>query len=204
MSIRSFASDKVPKPPGSVAVRLEKVIRHCGTVDFELGCGAGMHSIQYALRNSDRCLIAVEHTSTKFKAFTHHLKNANGDLKNLFPVHANAISLIAHVFPKESIERFFLLYPNPDHKAPNRRWFRAPIMGRILECLTSTGTITLATNLEWYLDEALQAAREMWNLKLMDLRLIERHEVPRTHFEKKYLERGEICFNVVFGKRDLL
>ena len=49
--------------------------------------------------------------------------------------------------------------------------------------------------------EARVVMREHWGLTLVDCRELARDAVPRTHFEKKYLERGERCWNLVWIRR---
>ena len=64
----------------------------------------------------------------------------------------------------------------------------------------------LATNQAFYADEWARYLRGHWGLKERSARTLTREDAPRTHFEKKYLARGETCRELVFGKdlrRDL-
>jgi tRNA G46 methylase TrmB len=168
-------------------------------LDLEIGCGVGWHPIRYANENPGRRLIAIEQTRAKFERFRSRL-NAHSELDNLHPVHANAIHWIAHKLGPDSIERCFLLYPNPEPKAPNRRWMRSPFMHHLLKTIRRGGMLTLASNERWYIDEACEWAERFWKLKLSTITEFNRASEPdflaRTHFEKKYLARGQSCFNV--------
>ena len=160
-----------------------------------------MHAIQYATQNPERFLIAVERTHTRFaqlKQRAHH----HAQLKNLIPVHADAIGFVTHHLDDQSLEQIFLLYPNPYPKAKhsNLRWHNSPFMSLLLKKLKTGGTLTIATNLEWYACEAQTALVRAWNLQLTEARQVSPDAVARTHFEKKYLARGETCWNLKFRK----
>ncbi len=170
-------------------------------LDIEIGCGVGLHPILYQGQHPERCLVALEHTKEKFDKFYRRFIN-HGSPENLIPVHANGISWVSQQLPNESVDQFFFLYPNPNPKPGdlNKRWYAMPFMQRVLEVLKKDGKITLATNEGFYKDEALDYFINHWKLKLVEKIHLDSSFKPRTHFEKKYLARGEACFNLVFSK----
>ena len=198
-STRAFNIKKVPKPENQFYdISLPK-----GLVDIEIGCGVGLHPVEYAKKHPERSLIAIEHTREKFEKFTRRI--ASGEpLPNLTPVHANAISWISHLVPNNYVSRYFILYPNPYPKTRDlgKRWHAMPFMQHLLDTLKPGGTITLATNCGFYADEARVHFQECWGLKLDAVKeLGSSHlEGARTHFERKYLERKEKCLDLVFSK----
>jgi len=72
----------------------------------------------------------------------------------------------------------------------------------LLSCLKPGGEITLATNIRDYFEEAIEFGTTEWKLELVERGELIHPNVkrPRTHFEKKYLARGETCLNVIFQK----
>ncbi|MFT6071090.1 MAG: tRNA G46 methylase TrmB [Bacteriovoracaceae bacterium] len=170
-------------------------------LDIEIGCGVGLHPILYQQKHPERCLVALEHTKEKFDKFYRRFIN-HGSPQNLIPVHANGISWVSQQLPNESVDQFFFLYPNPNPKPGdlNKRWYAMPFMQKVLEVLKPDGKITLATNEKFYKEEALEYFLGHWKLKLIEDKILESGFKPRTHFEKKYLEREEPCFNLVFSK----
>jgi tRNA G46 methylase TrmB len=80
-----------------------------------------------------------------------------------------------------------------------------PFMARLLETLKRGGTLRLATNLEFYADEAADFGVREWGLVLEDRRAFTSaapiEGAPRTHFEKKYLEDGQTCHDLVFRRK---
>lgn len=169
-------------------------------LDIEIGCGVGFHPLFYARSNPGRFLIAIEKTSDKFDKFQRRYLNHKSP-QNLIPIHANAVAWITHFIKPNTVDRYFILYPNPYPKDPQKRFFAMPFMKYLIETLKKGGQITLATNEKDHYEEAKQLAIEYWNLDLVEDRIVLAKEQPRTHFEKKYLERGEICYNLIFAKR---
>lgn len=195
--MRDFRADKVPRP----ALPPLPVKFQTGLVDLEIGAGQGLHAIQYCLSHPDRRLIALERTQTKFAAFRSRQAHHTG-LENLLALRSDAEAFVSHFLPANSLERVFLLYPNPYPKAKhaNLRWHRSPFMRFLHSRITSGGRLVLATNLLWYADEALDWLTDAGLFHLVQKRELKPGTPPRTHFEKKYLERGETCFDLVFEK----
>lgn len=193
LKVRDFKKIEIPLAAKFDVGNLPK------TLDVEIGCGVGWHAIEYAKNNPERCLVAIEKTSNKFEKFNQRFTN-HPQIKNLKPVHANAVNWIATHLKPECVDRYFILYPNPNPKDPQKRWFRMPFMRFLLETLKPGGTVTLATNIFEYYKEAKQYNIEVWGLILCEDRTILPNEKPRTHFEKKYLAAGQTCYNLVFQK----
>jgi tRNA G46 methylase TrmB len=191
---RAVRPEKVPEPK-SPPFELPAL-----PLDLEIGCGVGWHPIHYASGHPERFLVAIEHTAAKFARFERRLAG-HPPLPNLLPVHANAISWVTHRLPEASVERIFLLYPNPFP-----RWTSMPFFQRLAATLKAGGTVTLATNLPDYAEEARESLPRLHGLELVrDERILPESLKsgdwrPRTHFEKKYLLRGETCFDLVFRK----
>jgi tRNA (guanine-N7-)-methyltransferase len=197
MKIRPFRASRVPVPRDDTLFPAT-----AKPVDLEIGCGVGYHPIQYAQANPDRLLVAIEHTKTRYARFARRLEG-HPHLGNIIPIHANAISWITHRVKPGSVERLFLLYPNPYPKASqsNRRWHAMPFMGQLLEILVSRGTLHLATNEAFYAEDACSVLRETWGMNCLHQRHLHHGDIqPRSHFEKKYLLREGGCYDLVFQK----
>jgi tRNA (guanine-N7-)-methyltransferase len=166
-------------------------------VDLELGCGTGMFALNYAEQHQARHLIAIEQTVTKFKTFSRAVELHQPH--NLTPVHADAALWVERYVPKHSIERLFILYPNPYPKKKHRnlRWHYMPAMHAILNVMQPGSVVTLCTNLRWLVDEAAAQFQRGWKLDLVSFETIQLgSRAPLTRFEKKYLQRGEMCFEL--------
>lgn len=163
----------------------------------EIGAGKGMHACLYAKNNPEHDLIAIERTQNKFTAFNNLVQLVSNEvvnLDNILAVHADAIPYCVHALPVQSVDVFYLLYPNPEPKNPNQQWLNMPFFEFLLSRLKPKGKVILASNIEEYIDNAYQQAVDTWCLAT------QRKEVPieskRTHFEIKYLARGETCWEL--------
>ena len=185
-NVREFRPLKVPNP-GLPPLGSFGSVR---PLDLEIGCGVGFHPIRYAQTHPDRDLVAIEHTAIKFEKFKRRLEN-HPQIQNVLPVHGNAISWVTHQARPELFERVFLLYPNPNHF-----WYKHPFMHQLVLVMKKGGLFELRTNLKDYADEAIEYLSEAFNLTLeQNITLtLQETNAPVSHFEKKYLERGEPCY----------
>ena len=167
---------------------------------MEIGCGVGLHPIRWAQENTHKQILAFERTHLKFEKFQRRL--VHHKLKNISAVQGDGIAWMIHALPSDSVEKLFLLYPNPYPKEAqaNKRFHRMPAFFGVLEKLQREAEIVLATNCEFYAREAEKYFVGHWRLSLRERKILPKDFVPRSHFEKKYLDRGEICWNLVFQK----
>jgi hypothetical protein len=91
--------------------------------------------------------------------------------------------------------------PNPEPKNPAQRWLNMPFFAFLLSRLSADAPIILASNIPNYIDEAEQQARNVWQLPCVR-HTIQAQQVDggRTHFERKYLARGELCQQLTLHK----
>lgn len=167
-----------------------------GSLCLEIGAGMGRHALLFAQANPDQQLIAIERTRAKFEAFA--ARAAEQELHNLIPVHADAIPWVVYALPPKSVSQLFILYPNPEPKNPAQRWLNMPFFEFLLSRLKDGARITLASNITDYIDEAEQQLQQIW--KLPYERQLIATTSARTHFEVKYLARGEPCEQLIMTK----
>lgn len=193
--MRAFDPRHVPRPELALALPLT------GPLDLEIGAGQGLHAIRYAQAHPERTLLAVERTRGKYEKMAGR-KQAHPELRNLHVLHADAVSVVTHYLTPQSIDRVFVLYPNPNPKAKhaNLRFHNSPFMALLRERLKPGGELHLATNLPWYAHEAKLKLIEQWSFELVSQRELRSGFPPRTHFERKYLERGEVAYDFVFRR----
>ena len=193
--MRAFKPEHVPLPDLPADLR---AVFAAPALDFEIGAGQGLHAIRYAQAHPDRTLVAVERTRDKFARLAQ--RKAHHALEGLHVVHADAVSIVTHFVRPATLDRVFLLYPNPYPKArqANQRWYNSPFLGELKRKMRPGASLRLATNLDWYAREAEHALVAQWGLVLEERRELGPDDPPRTHFEKKYFARGERCFDLLF------
>lgn len=198
--MREFNIERHPNPGFDFSVNQLPPHSH---LDLEIGAGQGLHAIRYTSIYPDRHLIAVEKTHERFGKLQRRSQR-HGNPKNLTCIHADAVSFVVHALPDNCLDRVLLLYPNPYQKnsQANLRWYNRPFLSVLKNKMKPSARLELATNMEYYHQEARLSLTTQWGLKLIEDREVESGS-PRTHFEKKYLERGEKCWNLVFEKPGL-
>ena len=206
--MRKFLKDSVPQPVDIERLKeklAEPSLQSYQKLVLEIGCGVGLHPLQYALNHPEHFMIAFEHTSEKFEKFERRLQN-HDHLPNLIAIHGNAISWISHGVKDAFLDAVYLLYPNPNPRARdlNKRWHGMPFMSEILRILKDDGELIIATNEKDYALEAVEWMTNEWKCQLIERLEVSSELTPdwkaRTHFEKKYLARGETCYNLRFRK----
>lgn len=184
---RIFQADKI-HPPRDFAMPVLPVV----PTYLEIGAGKGMHALQFAEAEPSSHLYAVERTKEKFVAFAKAAQMA--DFPNLAAIHADAIAWAVHALPPNALSGVFILYPNPEPANANQRWLNMPFFEFLLSRVKAGGRLVLASNIQSYVEEAQRQAEQVW---CVDATL---SEVPttsqRTHFEVKYLARGETCWQL--------
>ncbi len=189
MSIRQFQAQRMHAPRDFQSISSEPVC-------VEIGAGKGKHALLFTQINPDSKLIAIERTREKFLAM--QKQHALEGQPNLQTVHADALPWIVHALYPAQVEQFFILYPNPEPHNPAQRWLNMPFFEFLLSRLKTGGTITLASNIPVYIDEAEQQVQNLW--KLPFVKEVIGQDSARTHFEIKYLERGELCQQLIISK----
>ena len=189
MPIRQFQAQRMHAPRDFQSIPNTPIC-------VEIGAGKGKHALLFTAQNPQYQLIAIERTREKFLAMQKQHQIEGQD--NLTTIHADALPWVVHaLFPKQ-VQQFFILYPNPEPHNPAQRWLNMPFFEFLISRLGVNGTITLASNIPEYIDEAEQQLKEVWKLPYQ--KQVIAQDSARTHFEVKYLERGELCQQLVITK----
>ncbi len=201
--IRLFCPQRIPRP--EAAPGQEEFLSRPGPLAVEIGAGVGYHPLLHSRLYPRWKIVALERTRAKFERLYRRWNN-HGRPPQMLPLHSDGVWWVTHYLGPESVSRFYFLYPNPypKPKQANQRWHFHPFMQRALSCLKPQGEIVLATNEAFYAAEALAHLPQRYpELRLSEASPWSLEQGPRTHFEKKYLLRGETCHNLVFTKTGL-
>lgn len=189
ISIRQFQAQRMQAPRDFSPIKNTPIC-------VEIGAGKGKHALLSSGQHPEHQLFAIERTKEKFLAMQKQLGLEPRD--NLYPIHADALPWIVHALYPQQVEKFFILYPNPEPHNPAQRWLNMPFFEFLLSRLKPLGTITLASNIPNYIEEAEHQLKHMWHLPFVKEEIAS--DSARTHFEIKYLERGELCQQLIITK----
>ena len=189
MPIRQFQAQRMHAPRDFQMIHPEPIC-------VEIGAGKGKHALLFSSQHPEHKLIAIERTREKYVAM--QKQHALEGQSNLQAIHADAMPWIVHALLPAQVQQFFILYPNPEPHNPAQRWLNMPFFEFLLSRLKVAGTLTLASNIPEYIAEAQQQLIETWKLPFI------KEVIPttsaRTHFEIKYLQRGELCQQLIITK----
>ncbi|WP_151980456.1 SAM-dependent methyltransferase [Acinetobacter guerrae] len=189
ISIRQFQAQRMQAPRDFSSIENTPIC-------VEIGAGKGKHALLFSGEYPEQILFAIERTKEKFLAMQKQKGLEPRD--NLYPIHADALPWIVHALYPQQVDQFFILYPNPEPHNPAQRWLNMPFFEFLLSRLKPQGTITLASNIPDYIDEAEHQLEQQWHLPYVKQRIAS--DSARTHFEVKYLERGELCQQLIITK----
>lgn len=192
MPIRQFQAQRMHAPRDFQPIENTPIC-------VEIGAGKGKHALLFSGLNAELQLIAVERTREKFVAMQkqHQIEGQN----NLTTIHADALPWVVHALHPQQVQQLFILYPNPEPHNPAQRWLNMPFFEFLLSRLQVKGTVTLASNIPEYIAEAEKQLNEVW--KLPYEKQVITQDSARTHFEIKYLERGELCQQLIITRPEL-
>lgn len=195
--VRLFNYQKILAPKNIEYIKKTIAGNTKKNVCLEIGAGCGMHALQFAKNNPNKTLYAIERTKSKFLSLQKRLQN----IKNAHAIHACAIATSAYAFKPKQLSECFILYPNPEPKNKNQRFINMPFFEFLLSRLQNNGRITLATNIKAYADEVCDLAKNIYHIPCTMRTITQNtHHVARTHFEAKYLMRGQICYDIILTK----
>ena len=190
MPIRQFQPYRMQAPRDFSPIQNQPIC-------VEIGAGKGKHALLFSQQHPQKTLYAIERTKEKFLAMQ-KLQQQSSQSTALYPIHANALPWIVHALYPEQVEQFFILYPNPEPHNATQRWLNMPFFEFLLSRLKSGGQIILASNIEEYITEAEQQLKDIWKLPFQKEKIASTS--ARTHFEIKYLQRGELCQQLIITK----
>jgi len=103
------------------------------------------------------------------------------DIRQVFPL-----------FPKESLSRVFVLYPDPWPKARHarRRFMNLENLKTLADLLKKGGQIDLATDMPFYMDFAVEQAQLSGLFKLTPVKTTAPNDWITTRYEQKALAAG--------------
>lgn len=165
-------------------------------VHVDLGCGDGSFLRNLATQNPDKNFLGVERLLKRVR----RSERKAAQLGNLRIVRTESSFLVQHLLGAESIEAFYLLFPDPWPKRRHhrRRLITSDFLVAIWSALTSDGSFFIATDYEdyftWIHKLVVQSGRftvighESWP------------RLPMTTFERRFTDAGRAVYRLELRK----
>lgn len=162
---------------------------------LEIGFGNAQFLIDLALQNPDANVIGVEISLPSIKKAER--KGARNGLSNLKLIHGDARLALWGGMPLKALERVYINFPDPWHKAAHHH--RKLINGRFLQLLasrmTDTGLLEIATDDPGYQEHITEVLEATAYFKSRTGPTYETEDLERirTKYELKALAIGRPC-----------
>lgn len=178
------------------------------TVYLEIGAGTGWFLLELARSRPDVFFVGIERCRMRANRL---VKRANrAKLPNVAAYRGNAIPAVIHGIPSESVDRLYILYPNPFPKNSQRknRWYLHPIMPHLVRILKRGGTLVWASDQSFYIEEARFVCEDRFRMQVHKVGALSPHALNdlesfpegRTKFEATFLANGVPCYELIVSK----
>ena len=182
----------------------------CAPVVVEIGFGNGETLVEQAAANPDKDFLGIE---VHEPGIGHcMLKADESGVTNLRLVNHDAIEVLNHMVPQDSLARLNLYFPDPwPKKRHHKRRIVAPsFLELVADRLAAGGTLNIATdwaNYAEHIDEVLSASDRFSCSERREHDGDEPLDRPQTKFERRGLRKGhrivDWCFTLRSAPHDL-
>ncbi|MCZ6513332.1 MAG: tRNA (guanosine(46)-N7)-methyltransferase TrmB [Nitrospinae bacterium] len=170
---------------------------------LEIGFGTGNFLIDMAIREPQSNFIGMDFYHKGIRKVITRMDRLH--LKNIRVAYGNAGEKIPILFDEGELSEVFINFPDPWPKKRHHK--RRLITPQFVEMLAGKmapgGTLHIATDFEAYAQailEALQADPRFFNLHEDQGYRHEREDIPKTKYEKAFLDAGRKIYYFEFSK----
>jgi tRNA (guanine-N7-)-methyltransferase len=162
----------------------EKIFGRKAALHVDLGCGDGSFLCALAQRMADRNFLGIERLLNRVR--TSARKAAA--LDNVRLLRMESFYAVRYLLPAESVERFYLLFPDPWPKRRHhqRRIVTADFLGSIHAALEKNGSICIATDDVDYFGKIKEIAESNSGFAIDDPNV----DLPHSKFGRIFREKG--------------
>jgi tRNA (guanine-N7-)-methyltransferase len=168
----------------------------------DVGFGDGAFLTELARRDPGRAVVGVEHSFKRVLKVARRLSRS--DLRNVRLLGVDAAWAVREAFEEESVESFWINFPDPWPKRRHRRrrLIEPTFVGELSRRLTIGGSLHVATDDPEYaaaIRSALEGESLLENAEAPAPHLHERRELPPTTYQRESDAQRRPCF--VFQRR---
>jgi tRNA (guanine-N7-)-methyltransferase len=183
-------------------VELQQVFGRAAPTILEIGFGMGEATAHIAGLMPEKNFLCCEVHTPGVGALLKRIGDAG--LANIRIVQHDAVEVLEHMLPAESLAGVHIFFPDPWHKARHnkRRLVQPHFLAKLLPRLAKGGTIHCATDWEPYAQQMLEVLSAEHSLRNTAHGFAPRPEYrPLTKFENRGIRLGHGVWDVVFEKK---
>ncbi|MEY2440044.1 MAG: tRNA (guanine-N7-)-methyltransferase [Verrucomicrobiota bacterium] len=165
---------------------LSELFGRTAPLQVDLGCGDGSFVRRLAAELPQKDFLAVERLLHRVRAAS----RKTAALKNVQVLRSETAFVVRHLLPPNSVEAFYLLFPDPWPKRRHhrRRLVTENFLASICTALAENGSLVIATDHAEYFARIRDLAANSKELIPFEGR--PGHEFPMSTFEKRFRDAG--------------
>jgi tRNA (guanine-N7-)-methyltransferase len=163
----------------------------------DLGCGDGSFLCEMAQQFPKRNFLGIERLTKRVEK----VRRKAGKIENVRVLRADTLFAVRYLLPKNSVETFYLLFPDPWPKRRHqfRRTFTRDFLEAIAEPLEKHGILRVATDQLDYFHQIERLSRAHQQFQAVPLSLDDA-VLPVTKFERKFRDQGAPIYRLMLRK----
>jgi tRNA (guanine-N7-)-methyltransferase len=163
----------------------------------DVGFGDGAFLTELARRDPGRAVVGIDLSFKRVLKVARRLSRS--DLPNVRLLGVDAAWAVREAFEEESVESFWINFPDPWPKRRHRRrrLIEPAFVGELSRRLMIGGSLHVATDHPDYaaaIRSALGGESLLENAQVPAPQLRERHELPPTTYQREWVEQRRPCF----------
>ena len=183
---RHVCSRLIAQSPESLTNRLdlEKIFRRKALLHVDLGCGDGSFLCALAQRLPDKNFLGIERLSGR----VHSTARKAASLDNVRLLQMESSYAVRYLLPAESVETFYLLFPDPWPKRRHhrRRIVTSDFLNSVHAALEQNGVIYIATDHLDYFRKIKKTAESTPGFAIDDADV----DLPQSKFGLAFRQKG--------------
>jgi tRNA (guanine-N7-)-methyltransferase len=176
-------------------LNLDAAFGRCAPLQVDLGCGDGTFLRAMAQKHAPTNFLGIERLSGRVRRAARRIAS----LPNARVLYVESSYAVQYLLPKESVERFYLLFPDPwpKRRHQSRRLVNETFLHAIALALAPEGLFCLATDQRDYFQQVEAIAGTHAGFQLIapiDL------DLPVTKFEARFQATGAQIYRLTLRK----
>ena len=188
--------------PESYVDRLDltKVFGRTAPLIVDLGCGDGSFLIAMAERFPAKNFLGVERMAGRVSKTCRKAgpNRTGGELRNVRVLHLESSYVVQFLLPQNSVETFYLLFPDPwpKRRHQRRRVMSPDFLDALHAALAFDGILHMATDQRDYFTAMEHLASGDKRFETVDSEI----NLPQTKFERTFREQGAPIYRLSLRK----
>src|SRR6267154_2640803 len=163
----------------------------------DLGCGDGSFLCEMAQQTPKRNFLGIDRLTKRVEK----VRRKAEEIENVRVLRADTLFAVRYLLPKNSVETFYLLFPDPWPKRRHqfRRTFTRDFLDAVADALDKHGVLRVATDQLDYFHQVERVSRADRQFQVLP-RSPDDAVLPVTKFEKKFRDQGAPIYRLTLRK----